>query len=267
MIVEVPEQNSGIAFQVEGARRTSAGGAGIVPSIRRIIAGLVFSLALLQGSVANAQAIAQGFAGIVPGSNDYTHQVAYANPADACASFQNSFVPRFGYQVYGVISVNPYPDQIDYNTGALVPAYGCFMDAGPNNPANTIISLMGCSDPATKWVGGACIPSTYPVTAEPCDCPVAKGTNGQFPSLGDPVSVSSGAKTEVVTDYSSGGPYPIEIKRYYRSMMMPENPRVPGIGLAWRLNLTGRHLDIINSQLVLVSRDDGQQSRFGDYVG
>lgn len=270
MIVEMLRNNGSakpqpVSLKARNARQPVTGAK---RSLAHLLVALIALLGLFQASIASAQSVAQGYAGIVPGSNDYTHQVAYANPADACASFQNSFVPRFGYQVYGVISViNPYPDQVDYNTGALVPAVGCFMDAGPNNPANTIISLMGCTGAGTKWVGGACIPSTYPVTAEPCDCPVAKGTNGQFPSVGDPVSVSTGAKTEVVTDYSSGGPYPIEITRYYRSMMMPDNPRTAGIGLAWRLNLIGRRLDIANSQLVLVSRDDGQQTRFGDYVG
>jgi RHS repeat-associated protein len=240
-----------------------------------MIAGFVFSLALLQASVANAQSIAQGYAGIVPGSNDYTHQVAYANPADACASFQNSFVPRFGYEVFGLISVTQYPDQVDYNTQATVTAYGCFMDAGPNNNANTIISLKGCTDPATKLTGGSCIPNSYPVTGEPLgDCPACKGTAVQFPSAGDPVSVSSGAKTEVVTDYSSGGPYPIEIKRYYRSLMMPdgtmastEEPIPAGIGLGWRLNLLGRRIDKVNNQHVLITRENGEQSRFVDFSG
>lgn len=217
---------------------------------------------LLHAEAARADDIEQGWAGIVAGSNDYSHPVAYDTPAQACASHENSFVPRFGYQVYGLISVDDMGEMFNPYTGVNAPATGCRMDAGPNGTA-TIISLKGCSG-GYKLVQGTCLPADYPVTAEPM-CKGSKGGGGQFPAVGDPCALSSGTKFEEVTDYSSGGAYPIEIKRYYRSVLMPTQGT--GMGLAWRNDLVGRRLrtesyDYSDPYNVVVSREDGNQSRF-----
>ena len=214
---------------------------------------------LLHAEVAYAQS--QGWAGIVPGSNDYSNPVPHATPAEACASHENSFVPYFGYQVFGVISVSPMADYKNTSNGVPAPATACRMDAGPNGTP-TIVSLKGCTD-GYKLVNGACLPADYPVTAEPMCDNGCKGIPGQFPAVGDPVSLSTGSKVEEITDYTSGGPYPIEIKRYYRSMNMPRDADSVGFGLAWRANLVGRKLRVDSSNYnIVISREDGGQTRF-----
>ena len=225
---------------------------------------LVFSLFFATPALAQQQP-AQGWAGIVPGSNNWSVAVPYANPHDACASEQNSFVPALNKQIYGLISDSSYPDSNNPYTGVVVPAHSCLFDDGAGGTGRTI-SLFGCSAAGTKYVQGACLPASYPVTAEPV-CSGCKGSKGQFPTVGDPVSVSSGAKSEIVTDYISGGPFPIEIKRYYRSMFMPKSAYDAniGIGLGWRINVLGRKVrnegNSVNYNAV-ITRETGEESRF-----
>lgn len=165
------------------------------------------------------------------------------------------YIPAFGRTVGALTSSNPAPDTENPDTGVKVPAYNCHYSA------DTIRSLLGCSGDY-KLVHGVCIPASYPVTAEPA-CKGSKGLPGQYPTVGDPVSLSTGSKCEEVTDYSSGGPYPIEIKRYYRSMMMPRDADSIGFGLAWRADLVGRKLRVDSYNYnVVISREDGAQTRF-----
>jgi RHS repeat-associated protein len=181
--------------------------------------------------------------------------VGFDTPQEACESNAGQYIPRFGRTVGALTSFNPAPDTENPWTGVEVPAYDCHYGG------DTIRSLLGCTD-GYKLVHGVCIPGSYPVTAEPA-CKGSKGLPGQYPAVGDPVSLSTGSKCEEVTDYSSGGPYPIEIKRYYRSMMMPRDADSIGFGLAWRADLVGRKLRIeyYNYNMV-ISREDGAQTRF-----
>jgi RHS repeat-associated protein len=221
-------------------------------------------MALFSADPALAQASpSRGWAGIVAGSNDYNNPVPYATSAEACQSFENSFVPAFGFQVYGLINTDGPTERVNPNTGAKAPSFMCVMDAHENGSAG-ILSFYSCTG-GYKYVHGACLPASYPVTAEAtsgCD-PGCKGSPGHFPSVGDPVSLSSGAKVEAVTDYTSGGPYPIEITRTYRSLLMPGTAKDDGLGTAWAVNLVGRHF-FVDSGLynIVVRREDGQESRF-----
>jgi RHS repeat-associated protein len=142
------------------------------------------------------------------------------------------------------------------------PAYDCHYDTG-----DTIRSLLGCTD-GYQLVNGACLPASYPVTAEPINCDGCKGIPGQYPALGDPVSIATGSKVEAITDYTSGGPFPIEIKRYYRSMNMPRDEDSVGFGLAWRADLVGRKIRIDSFDYnIVISREDGAQTRFLNVSG
>jgi len=225
--------------------------------VRALMLAIAMLLAAFSASAAFAQGPSQGWAGIVPGSNDYSTPIAYTNGQQACESFQNSFVPQFGYQVYGLIEVHAYGDAVNPNTGVEVPATSCVMDARENGTP-TMLSLYGCGS-GYKLVNGACLPSPYPVTAEAC----CTGSPGQFPVVGDPVSLSTGAKVETVTDYTSGGPHPIEIKRSYRSLMMPIHYNNRALGQAWRMELLGRKEVSQDPQYnVVISREDGAETRF-----
>ena len=179
----------------------------------------------------------------------------YVTPQEACESMAGQYVPAFGRTVGALTSFNPAPDTESPWSGIKGPAYDCHYSA------DTVRSLLGCTGDY-KLVHGGCIPNSYPVTAEPA-CKGAKGLPGQYPTVGDPVSLSTGSKCEEVTDYSSGGPYPIEIKRYYRSMLMPRDADSIGFGLAWRADLVGRRLRIDSYDYnMVISREDGAQTRF-----
>ena len=185
---------------------------------------------------------------------------AFDTPQQACESNQNQYIPAFGRTVGTLSSVNAAPDTVNPNTGVSVPAYDCHYDNG--NYYDTIRSLLGCTN-GFKLVQGACVPASYAVTAEPMCDEGCKGIPGQFPAVGDPVSLTTGSKIEAVTDYTSGGPYPIEIKRYYRSLNMPRDDASVGLGLAWRIDLIGRKARTgWYGETVLISREDGGQSRF-----
>ena len=202
----------------------------------------------------------QGWPGIVPGSNDYTYEntIVYDVPSDACYSFENSFVPAFGHQVYGVISYTKVTDVTDPATGVPAPTYRCRMDGGDNGVRDMLV-LYGCTE-STILVEGACVSDTTPVSAEQ-DC--SGPTRWNCPTVGDPVSVATGAKVETVTDYASGGPVPLEIKRSYRSMLMPLSGVKDGMGLAWRLNLAGRRMKVVTRRdTVIIRREDGMQRYF-----
>jgi len=242
------------------ASAPSAGLAGV----RRLaspIAALFALIALFCASAACAQqGPMRGWAGIVPGSNDYSNVVSYDTAQHACESVQNSFVPNFGFQVYGLIQVNDAGSTVNPYTGAKAPTADCLMDAHENGTP-TMRLFYGCSG-GLKYVEGACLPPSYPVTAEP-PCGGCTGSPEQYPAVGDPVSLSSGAKVEAVTDYSSGGPYPIEIKRYYRSLLMPTDGNLKAMGAAWRTDIVGRGMYAEDSQYnVVVSREGGEQTRF-----
>ena len=89
-----------------------------------LITGLF--LAVVFATPASAQqGPSQGWAGIVAGSNDYNNAVAYSSPQLACESFQNSFVPQFGYQVFRLLSVDAQGRQYNPATGVRAPATGC----------------------------------------------------------------------------------------------------------------------------------------------
>lgn len=245
-----------------GGQSTERGALPRRSSLRHLLLSAAV-VAFIPAEQARAQAIRQQWAGIVPGSNDYSNPIGYDAPQDACASHQNSFVPKFGFQVYGLIAVEPSPDVSYY--GVLTPAWNCRMDAGSNGTA-IIASLKGCSD-GYILANGACLPDTYALTAEPMCEDGCRGSPGQFPAVGDPVSLATGAKIEAVTDYSSGGPYPIEIKRYYRSLHMPTSGQAKGIGLAWSLDLLGRRMRTESGSFngpynIVVTRADGAESRF-----
>lgn len=229
--------------------------------VGRIFITLLVSASLVHASAARADEIIQGWAGIDPAVG-FSSAVPYDTPQDACASMQYSFVPAFGHEVYDLISVSPYQDTL-YD-GVLAPTYLCQYHSATG--FDGILSLYGCSGDY-KLINGACLPPDYPITAEPTDCPACKGAASQFPVGGDPVSFSSGAKSEEVTDYTSGGPFPIEITRYYRSLQMPAKSGSTGLGQAWRMDLTGRRLRVEVSSgstpyNVVVTREDGEESRF-----
>jgi RHS repeat-associated protein len=237
----------------------------LLKTVSRFLASLIIFASMMQAGIANAQSISQGWAGIVAGSNDYSNPVPYGTAQDACSSLQNSVVPAFGFEVFGLLSVTPEGNQINPFSGVLAPLTNCTFDAGPNGTP-TIGIFFGCTG-GDKLVNAACLPGDYPVTAEPTDCPACKGTAGQFPVTGDPVAISSGSKVEVATDYTSGGPYPIEIKRYYRSLQMPTDGTSRGLGIGWGTDLTGRRLRVEDTSVgspfnVVVTRGDGQESRF-----
>ena len=201
---------------------------------------------------------------MAPGSNDYNTVVFYRTPGEACQSVQNSFVPYFGFSVGGLISVNASPDLPDPNSGILHPVTACVMDAGSNGTP-TIYTEFGCSN-GNRAAQGSCVPASYPLTAEPL-CTKCRdgnaGTSDQFPLDGDPVSISSGAKTEDITDYSSGGPNPIEITRVYRSLMMPTSGIEDGMGLGWRTDIIGRQIEVHQDKYnMIVRREDGARTRF-----
>ena len=114
------------------------------------------------------------------------------------------------FQVFGLLQVNTSPDLPNPNTGILAPVYACIMDAGSNGTP-TIFTQFGCSD-GNKAAQGSCVPPSYPLTGEPICTDCRNGNVGspeQSPTDGDPVSISSGAKIETITDYSSGGSNPI----------------------------------------------------------
>ncbi|HEX8483144.1 MAG TPA: DUF6531 domain-containing protein [Allosphingosinicella sp.] len=224
---------------------------------------ILFAAALASvfaASSASAQGPSKGWAGIVPGSNDYSNPIPHPTGQQACASLQNSFVPAFGFQVYELLQVWEAGTPINPNTGVNAPAVDCYMEARDNGQP-TMRVFYGCTG-GYKLVDGACLPASYPVVAEPA-CSGASGSPGQSPVVGDPCSLSTGAKVETVTDYSSGGPYPIEIKRNYRSMQMPTAGDSKAMGLGWRTDLDGRKIDIEYSQYnMVVAREDGTQLRF-----
>jgi RHS repeat-associated protein len=185
----------------------------------------------------------------------------FDTPQQACESNQNQYIPAFGRPVGTLVSVNQAPDTMDRYAGVEVPAYDCHYNSG-SGYYDTIRSLQGCTN-GFKNVQGACLPASYAVTAEPMCDSQCKGVPGQYPAVGDPVSVATGSKVEAVTDYSSGGPYPIEIKRYYRSLNMPRDESSVGFGLAWRINLAGtKGRKEWGGDNVVISRADGGQTRF-----
>jgi RHS repeat-associated protein len=187
----------------------------------------------------------------------------FDTPQQACESNQNMYIPAFGRQVGTLASSAPAPDTMDGYAGVKVPAYDCHYDSG-SGYYDTIRSLQGCTN-GFKLVNGACLPASYAVTAEPTCDDGCKGVPGQYPAVGDPVSVATGTKVEAVTDYSSGGPYPIEIKRHYRSLNMPRDESSIGFGLAWRINVTGvKARKEWSGRNVVVSRPDGGQTRYLD---
>ena len=189
----------------------------------------------------------------------------FDTPQQACESNQNTYIPAFGRQVGTLVSVTPAPDTMDGNVGVKVPAYDCRYNSGSYQ--DTIRSLQGCTN-GFKLVQGACLPASYAVTAEPMCEIVCKGVPGQYPAVGDPVSVATGSKVEEVTDYTSGGPHPIEIKRYYRSLNMPRDESSLGFGLAWRINLIPRKArKEWGGDNIVVSREDGVQTRFLNTTG
>jgi RHS repeat-associated protein len=218
----------------------------------------ITALAFIWSAAANAQTELTRLAwagqnnGVVAG---------FDTPEQACQSNQNMYIPAFGRQVGTLVSFNPAPDTMDGYAGVKVPAYDCHYDSG-NGWNDTIRSLQGCTN-GFKLVNGACLPASYAVTAEPgCDTP-CKGVPGQYPVAGDPVSLATGAKVEAITDYTSGGPYPIEIKRHYRSLNMPRDESSVGFGLAWRIDVAGmKAKKEWGGDNVVVSRTDGGQTRF-----
>nr|MEC6698351.1 RHS repeat-associated core domain-containing protein [Sphingobium sp. SJ10-10] len=182
----------------------------------------------------------------------------FATAQQACESNQNTYIPAFGHSVTNLISATPYSDAIINNVAH--PTYLCQYNSDQNT-VDGIVSVQSCSDGAL-YAMGACLPPSYVARAEPA-CDGCSGIPGQFPSVGDPVSLSSGAKVEEVTDYASGGAYPIEIKRYYRSLLMPRDAQSVGFGLAWRTDLIGRKIQTSYPDYnILVSREDGTQTRF-----
>jgi RHS repeat-associated protein len=220
----------------------------------------VTALALIWSGAANAQTELTRLAwagqnnGVVAG---------FDTPQQACESNQNMYIPAFGRPVGTLVSSNPAPDTMDGYAGVKVPAYDCHYDSG-SGYYDTIRSLQGCTN-GFKLVNGACLPASYAVTAEPTCDDGCKGVPGQYPAVGDPVSVATGTKVEAVTDYSSGGPYPIEIKRHYRSLNMPRDESSIGFGLAWRINVTGvKARKEWSGRNVVVSRPDGGQTRYLD---
>lgn len=240
-------------------------------SVRFLLALISVLLAsLMLAAPAQAQALTQGWGGIVPGSNDYNSPpTPYRTPYEACKSTENSFPPGLGIPVYGLLDVRGMQDQVDPADGRLHPATQCDMATGTDVPA-AIIILFRCSG-GGKIAQESCVPSSYPATAEPMCCGGREGNVGspsQFPSVGDPVSISTGAKTEIVTDYTSGGPHPIEIKRFYRSMMMPSSSRQDGLGAGWRINLVGPKMDVVSQKNhAIIRREDGTRSRFKNPLG
>ena len=233
-----------------------------------LLVGALF-FAMMQAQPASAQVLTEGWGGITPGSNDYNHIINYRTPSEACKSSENSLPPGLGVPVYGLLNVRGTKDQVDPADGRYHPATNCVMDAG-NGEQAVIIILFRCGT-GNKIAQESCVPSSYPEAAEP-DCSECGsgnvGSPAQFPSLGDPVSISSGAKTETVTDYSSGGADPIVIKRTYRSMMSPSSGRLDGMGLGWRLNLVGTMIDVVTpSKHVVVRRLDGTRMRFQNPAG
>jgi RHS repeat-associated protein len=219
---------------------------------------VIAALTLIWSGTANAQTELTKLAwagqsnGVVAG---------FDTPQQACESNQNTYIPAFGRQVGTLVSVTQAPDTMDGYAGVKVPAYDCRYNSD-SYYYDTIRSLQGCTN-GFKLVQGACLPASYAVTAEPmCPSP-CKGVPGQYPAVGDPVSVATGSKVEAVTDYSSGGPYPIEIKRYYRSLNMPRDESSVGFGLAWRINLAGtKARKEWDGDNIVVSRADGGQTRF-----
>ncbi|HEU0097572.1 MAG TPA: RHS repeat-associated core domain-containing protein [Allosphingosinicella sp.] len=219
---------------------------------------LITAFALIWSGAANAQTelTRLAWAGQSNGA-----VAGFDTPQQACESNQNQYIPAFGRQVGTLASLNPAPDTMDAYAGVKVPAYDCHYDSG-SGYYDTIRSLQGCTN-GFKLVQGACLPASYAVTAEPVCDDGCKGVPGQYPAVGDPVSLATGTKVEAVTDYSSGGPYPIEIKRYYRSLNMPRDESSVGFGLAWRINLAGRKArKEWGGDNVVVSREDGIQTRF-----
>lgn len=219
---------------------------------------LTTALALVWSESANAQTELTRLAwagqsnGVVAG---------FDTPQQACESNQNTYIPAFGRQVGTLTSVAAAPDTMDANAGVKVPTYDCRYDSGSYGQ-DTIRSLLGCTN-GFKLVQGACLPAGYAVTAEPMCDEGCKGVPGQYPSVGDPVSIATGSKVEAVTDYSTGGPFPIEIKRYYRSLDMPRDESSVGVGLAWRIDIVGRKARIEwGGDNIVVSREDGGQTRF-----
>jgi RHS repeat-associated protein len=224
------------------------------------ICALLVATALTLVSTESARAQSAGPLQQWAGTNNGA-VAGFDTPQQACESNQYTYIPAFGHEVNGLLSVTQAPDTMNPYTGVKVPAYDCRYDSGQYGQ-DTIRSLLGCTD-GNKLVNGACLPASYPVTAEPvCDAG-CKGIPGQYPAVGDPVSLSTGAKFEEITDYTSGGPYPIEIKRYYRSLNMPRDADSIGFGLAWRVDLVGRKSRTDSSGYnFVISRQDGAQSRF-----
>jgi len=222
------------------------------------IAALVATLGPGGAKEASAQTLTEGWGGAPPGTSITPIQF-FTSPADACASIQGHFIPYFGYYVNSLISMYASGDYIDANN-ILHPTYSCVFNATPH-PQSTVIIVFDCAT-NHSISNGLCLPGGYPQDAESL-CHGPHGTDGDCPQVNHPISISSGAKAEVVTDYTSGGAYPIEVKRYYRSMQMPTSGEADGLGLAWRGDIVGRRMDVAVSQYnVVIRREDGIRSRF-----
>ncbi|RWM12892.1 MAG: hypothetical protein EOR72_20465 [Mesorhizobium sp.] len=229
----------------------------LVKPLQRALIGLVCALACFSTvDDSFAQALTQGWDGVAPGGTINDLQF-YTDYNDACQSLQGVYIPRFGYSVTTLVGIADHPESPNPYTGlGLHPAKACIFNNG------TVYILYECSGD-DRSSGFSCLPPGYPATPEPTACGGAVGTPGSCPTVGDPVSVSSGAKVEVVTDYTSGGAYPIEIKRYYRSIMMPISSATDGLGVSWRSNILGRQLETISADLnVVIRREDGARTRF-----
>ncbi|MER9934337.1 RHS repeat-associated core domain-containing protein [Mesorhizobium sp. M0088] len=227
--------------------------------LQRALVGLV--CALMGLTIASAS-LAAGWGGIQPGGA-ITDLQFYATRAGACSSLQGVYVPYFGYNVSDLIGLDPNWEVLDPSDGLLHPSTKCNFNSaqGPS----TIYIEFGC-DGSDKPAQATCVPSDYPTTAEPI-CQGNVGTAGSCPTVGDPVSLSSGAKVEVVTDYTSGGAYPIKVKRYYRSMMMPSTSSNDGMGGVWQMDILGRHVEVVYPRyMMIIRREDGARTRFGNIM-
>jgi RHS repeat-associated protein len=201
------------------------------------------------------------WAGCPSNSNTCDSVQTYSTAEEACESTQYHYIPYFGYTVNGLISITAAKDHPD-PSGIYAQWMACILDATPNVPTDTIYVEFGCSNPQDVASNGVCLPPGTPQDAEPL-CGGNHGSGGDCPTVGDPVSISSGAKVEIVTDYSSGGKYPLEIKRYYRSLQMPTDGISDGLGVAWRTDIVGRQLDMVAAfSDALIRREDGVRSRF-----
>ncbi len=186
-----------------------------------------------------------------PGYDADGNVIPYLIANDACISAQGQFIPAFGYAVGLLIQSTPGPQSL--TDAFATPGWTCRYTA-PDRPPATIFLLLGC---ASGYVGieGSCVPEDSHLAAEACGTCTA-------PHIGQPTSISSGAKYEVFTDYAGTGPRPFDIKRTYRSVLMPM--RGNGLGLGWRTHLT-RELDVVIPGLqVIVTSEDGTRERFGD---